>query len=175
MSLKNFRLIQIAPCTTGGGKWRVLASFDREIGELLPRCNALLERAAYDPVNNTLTTRCYGRPVILGPGQVVIGQLPDPGLAEDILEALMDFLNRVIKQRDTITPLYEPKLDSTCREIYRLLPRTNCGACREGTCMAFAFSLWRGERLPEHCPALSADGLAGVNALLEKMQDPLLP
>lgn len=38
--------------------------------------------------------------------------------------------------------------------LYKLLPRTNCGACRHRQCMAFAVALAKGEADPDECPAL---------------------
>lgn len=39
-------------------------------------------------------------------------------------------------------------------ELYRRLPRTNCGLCPERQCMAFAVALARGDAAPEACPSL---------------------
>jgi hypothetical protein len=38
--------------------------------------------------------------------------------------------------------------------LYRLLPRTNCGLCRQRQCMAFAVALAKGEADPDACLAL---------------------
>lgn len=47
-------------------------------------------------------------------------------------------------------------------EIYRKLPKKNCGECRQNKCMPFALALLKGEAVPEECPSLSRDE---VNAL----------
>jgi acetyl-CoA decarbonylase/synthase complex subunit gamma len=39
-------------------------------------------------------------------------------------------------------------------DVYRLLPKTNCGECREANCMAFATRLVNGELLLADCPPL---------------------
>ena len=36
-------------------------------------------------------------------------------------------------------------------EIFKRLPRTNCRACGEATCLAFAVQVWQGRRLPREC------------------------
>jgi acetyl-CoA decarbonylase/synthase, CODH/ACS complex subunit gamma len=55
-------------------------------------------------------------------------------------------------------------------EVYRLLPRTNCGECAEPNCMAFATRLVNREVLLESCPPLyrpeHAAALAGLEGLL---------
>src|SRR5512139_3719279 len=42
-------------------------------------------------------------------------------------------------------------------ELYKRLPRTNCGACAEKACMPFAFALLKGEASLQDCPSLSED------------------
>ncbi|AGL02444.1 (Fe-S)-binding protein [Desulfoscipio gibsoniae] len=39
-------------------------------------------------------------------------------------------------------------------EIYRLLPKTNCGACQTLTCLAFAAALINGQKSLRDCPHL---------------------
>lgn len=55
-------------------------------------------------------------------------------------------------------------------EVYRLLPRTNCGECGEPNCMAFATRLVNRELALETCPPLAhpeyAEALAALEALL---------
>ena len=55
-------------------------------------------------------------------------------------------------------------------EVYRLLPRTNCGECGEPNCMAFATRLVNREVLLESCPPLYGPGhesaLGGLEGLL---------
>jgi len=44
-------------------------------------------------------------------------------------------------EREHCEPLYEKHTAANLMQIYRLLPRTNCGECGCGTCMAFAADL----------------------------------
>ena len=41
--------------------------------------------------------------------------------------------------------------------LYKRLPRTNCGLCRAGQCMAFAVALAKGDVDPDECPTLSEE------------------
>ena len=41
--------------------------------------------------------------------------------------------------------------------LYKRLPRTNCGLCQAGQCMAFAVALAKGEADPGQCPPLSEE------------------
>lgn len=53
-------------------------------------------------------------------------------------------------------------------DIFRILPRTNCGDCGEKTCMAFAFLLLERKRVPQDCPYLAE----GKKKELEKLLAP---
>ncbi|RMG75160.1 MAG: DUF3786 domain-containing protein [Nitrospirae bacterium] len=64
-------------------------------------------------------------------------------------------------------------------EIYKLLPKTNCGECPQKTCMAFALSVLKGEVSAEQCPYLSEEAkeiLSGIEIkdwkaeLIEKLK-----
>ena len=40
------------------------------------------------------------------------------------------------------------------RDIYKLLPKTNCKKCGQPTCLVFATQIMEGGKGPEHCPPL---------------------
>lgn len=42
-------------------------------------------------------------------------------------------------------------------ELYRRLPRTNCGACAQKTCMPFAVALAKGDATADACPGLTPE------------------
>lgn len=50
----------------------------------------------------------------------------------------------------------------TAMEIYRLLPKTNCGECRFPTCLAFAMQLANQKVALEACPYVSDDAKAAL-------------
>ena len=39
-------------------------------------------------------------------------------------------------------------------QLYKLLPKLNCGKCGDPSCMAFVYKLQKGERKAEACPPL---------------------
>ena len=55
-------------------------------------------------------------------------------------------------------------------ELLKLLPRTNCRACGQPTCLVFATRLSSGEAVPEACPELAAETLALVQNYLQQFQ-----
>jgi len=67
------------------------------------------------------------------------------------LERVRVWANEVWQQRGTLTPCYTPHQRPPALEVYKRLPGTNCRACGEKTCMAFAFRLWKAEVSPARC------------------------
>ena len=49
---------------------------------------------------------------------------------------------------------------NTPLEVYKLLPKTNCGECGSYRCMAFAAAVIKQEKTLSDCPSL-ANGIAG--------------
>ena len=67
--------------------------------------------------------------------------LTDVRGAEEAAALCRSYYERILKvlaRKDAITPLYEARLTLGVLDIYRMLPRTNCGICQLPTCMAFA-------------------------------------
>jgi len=57
-------------------------------------------------------------------------------------------------------------------DVYKLLPRTNCGECGEANCMAYATRLVNGELLLTDCPPIHTDEYAGPREKLEVLLAP---
>lgn len=54
-------------------------------------------------------------------------------------------------------------------DIYKALPKTNCGDCGLPTCMSFALSAFRGERIAGDCPHLRRDVAEAVTKDIAKV------
>lgn len=57
-------------------------------------------------------------------------------------------------------------------DVYKLLPKTNCGECREANCMAFATRLVNGELVLGDCPPLYTEKYTAARAALEDLMAP---
>lgn len=171
MFLRGYRIIGAGQCLADGSQFRVTALLTEDISPLLPYLNAALNYCTYEPAGPTLTLRCKGSPVILHPNRVVVGQLREIDHAEDILDALVEFINQVNDQKETLKPEFQVKEMSQPREIYAILPKTNCGDCGDATCLAFTVKLVKGEKRPEDCPCLSADLAGAIYAILEGIDE----
>jgi hypothetical protein len=53
-------------------------------------------------------------------------------------------------------------------EIYKKLPKKNCGRCRQKTCMPFAFSLLSGDVDLSECPELSESEVVELKGFIQK-------
>ncbi|MBF0565768.1 MAG: hypothetical protein HQK89_11035 [Nitrospirae bacterium] len=54
-------------------------------------------------------------------------------------------------------------------ELYKELPKTNCGQCDERTCLAFAISVVKGSKYLNLCPFLQEDKLQRLSRSLKKV------
>ena len=52
-------------------------------------------------------------------------------------------------------------------ELYKKLPKKNCGECRQKTCMPFALSVIKGEAQLSECPYLTGDARDAIEASLK--------
>jgi len=57
-------------------------------------------------------------------------------------------------------------------DVYKLLPKTNCGECREANCMAFATRLVNGEMVMADCPPLHTVEYATAREALAHLMTP---
>jgi len=57
---------------------------------------------------------------------------------------------------------------TTPLEIYRVLPKSNCGKCDISTCLAFAAAVIKQEKNLSDCPYLDTEVIAGMHGKIEK-------
>ncbi|BAF60434.1 predicted NADH:ubiquinone oxidoreductase [Pelotomaculum thermopropionicum SI] len=171
MYLRNYKIVGIGPCRAEGSMFRATAILSRDIAGLLPYLNAALKWCAYEPFVPSLTFKCKGSPVVLHPDRVIVGQLREVDAAEEILDAVIAFINRVYTKKDSLHPQPLPKELPQPAGIYQLLPQTDCGGCGEATCIAFTVKLVKGEKKVEDCPSISPERAGRILTLLATIDD----
>jgi ArsR family metal-binding transcriptional regulator len=88
------------------------------------------------------------------------------------LAVLLALPNQAWARREEIKPKREGRRAPRPLDVYELLPRTNCGACGEVTCMAFAFGLLESRHRPEECAGLVASQVAAhLHAMIALLCD----
>ncbi len=147
-------IAHILPCLADPEKIRFIAYLDRDVSEILPYLNSVLEGAIYNHQGRTLTLRKGGRLVSLHPRKIAGGKLDDLEDARRTVEWLKDLANHCRENRGTIEPNFERRRRLTALDVYKLLPAANCGRCGERTCLAFALRLTQEELGAERCPEL---------------------
>ena len=146
----------LPPCHPGEVEWvKAEAELTDDISPVLPYLNAMMKGTIYDPENHVLNFKMGGRGITLYARKIVVTRLRDQKDAEEVLEKLRNLINRVWEQRDKIKPSYKTRTKITALDIYKYLPKTNCGACGVPTCLAFALKIIGEEVSIQDCRPLS--------------------
>jgi ArsR family metal-binding transcriptional regulator len=147
-------------CHKGASVWSAIARLSRDVSEVMPYLNAVLEKAVYDQENDYLIWKEGGRKYALRPQELAVSLILDREQATELVEKAVAEINRVWERRTEITPDHSRRTPPRLLDILKLLPRTNCGACGVQSCMAFAAELVEGTLSPEDCPPLAEDAEA---------------
>jgi len=151
-SLKIFN----SECNPGAMSVHCMALLDQDIGAVLPFLNASLGGFEYVREPPAVTFRTQGKLITVHGDKIMINALKDEAEARKIVDWLQREINAAWEQRDTITPAYQGLPRPKVMTILKLLPRTNCRACGEPTCMVFAVRMAEGVKAVEECPPLAA-------------------
>jgi len=172
--LKSITLCYVAPCMADEKKIRLIAYFNRDITEILPYLNAVIKGASYNKNAAILTYAKERRLINLYNIKVAIAKADDIIDAWVVLDEVKTLINNTYSGRDTITPSYEEKVKVTALQIYGWLPKTNCRACGEATCLAFACKLLQGEQKLLKCAPLSTESKFAENKkIMQEMVEAL--
>ena len=151
-------IVVLAPCVADRERLRLTAHISGDVADALPYLNAELPKASFVSRVPVLTFMDGHRMVSLFRDRVGIAKADDIVDAWASLERLRCLVNDVWSRRDFITPSSELRRRPPALEIYKRLPGTNCRACGEASCMAFAWAVWRGDAEPRLCqPVFSGD------------------
>lgn len=159
----------LAPCVADPTKIRLVAHISGDLTATLAYLNAKMPHASFSPDGPTLTYMDDYRMVSLYPRRIAVAKADDLVDAWRTLEGVRCRANRAWAQREEIEPCFERRKRPPALEIYRRLPRTNCGLCSEPTCMAFAFKVWQGQRSPKDCRPVFAGDFGHLRDALEEI------
>jgi ArsR family metal-binding transcriptional regulator len=161
-------IMVLAPCVADETKIRLIAHISGDLTEVFPYLNAEMERASFNAAGPTFTFMEGYRMISLYPRRMALAKADEIVDAWRTLEAIRRRANEVWARRAEITPSYEMREKPPALEIFKRLPRTNCRACGEQTCLAFALRLWAGGGQPSQCkPVFGGDYRHLRPALLE--------
>jgi len=155
MFVEYITLDHTRPCLAEPGKLIVVGKPSRAIDEVLPLLNAILPNViSYNPRAPSLVLRRKPGFITLTPDTVYITQVTDADEGLELLSALRDLLNQTWDARETIQPRNQARRTPRPLDVWELLPRTNCRACGEATCMAFAVGLLQARHTLDECAPL---------------------
>jgi ArsR family metal-binding transcriptional regulator len=158
MILKTYKLAVSPPeCLPSAVTVSAQVDFDDDLEELLPYLNSEFAPCVYDADVPFLRFKRRGKIFAVYPKRILINPLSDEEEAEEVFRAIREEINSVAERKQEIQPSTWSLSSLKPLDIFRLLPRTNCGLCKKVTCMAFAAAVAGGEALPESCPVLLDD------------------
>ena len=144
-------IMVLAPCVADHKKLRLIVHTSSNIEESFPYLNAELTTGTYTHEIKTFTFMDGYRIISLYGHRLTLAKTDDIVDTWRVLEKIRCMVNEVWSRRSQIQPSYELKKKPPALEIYKRLPGSNCGACGQKTCMAFAMFLWNGEAHPSQC------------------------
>jgi ArsR family metal-binding transcriptional regulator len=169
MLLNNYTKEMFLPkCNPSFQSVHCVAHLDKDISEVLPYLNTVLEGSDYVRLPPSLTLRIHGKLITLHSREIYVNALRDEAEAEAILEWLKKEINDAWDKRGGIEPTYEPPPVPQMLEILKLLPKTNCRKCGQPTCTVFALRAAEGIKGPEDCPELKEDKRAMLEEYLSR-------
>ncbi len=144
----------VAQCYADRRKTRIITHHDNDVSPLMPYLNSVMKSAQYNPGAPTLLFKRGVRVITLYPNKIAIAKADDMRDAWLLLKELKDLIADVSSRLDEIAPDHSRSEPPTPLDIYKLLPRVNCGQCGSPTCLAFAALLAASEIHPNDCPLL---------------------
>ena len=153
--IRGFDMELVSPaCHPGADRWSAQAHLNVDISEVLPYLNGRFDEADYDDAAKVLVLQTGGKKYAFRPTVISAAPAENREEAYHMLQEIVELVNDTWRKRSVIEPSLEKKALPTVMEIYRYLPRSNCGACGYSTCMAFAAGLRSGETDLSCCPPL---------------------
>jgi ArsR family metal-binding transcriptional regulator len=153
--LKSYRLeIFNNECMPGAMTVQCFAHLDQDVSKALPYLNTVLGGFEYTKDPPSVTFRPQGKLVTVHANKIAINALKDEEEARKIVEWLQREINAAWERRDSIEPSTEGLPRPKVIEIFKQLPRNNCGECGAPTCLVFATMVAEGSKGGDDCPPL---------------------
>lgn len=136
--------------------WSASFRLDQDLKHLFPYINAVLDDAVYYENPEHVRFLFDGYRCFLYPNLTVAHFFESKMAAKDFIACLIDFLNDIYNQKETIRPNYDQIKQVPIIDILKILPKTNCRECGYLTCMAFAAAIIKGKVAVDKCPSLAS-------------------
>jgi len=144
-------IVVLAPCVADPTKIRLIAHTSRDMSQAFPYMNAEMREACYNAKGPTFTFMDGYRMISMYPQRIAVAKADEIVDGWRTLEMIRCRINEVWAQRAQIEPCFEMRERPPALEIFKRLPKTNCRACGEATCLAFAVRVQMGELPVSKC------------------------
>jgi ArsR family metal-binding transcriptional regulator len=138
-------------CIADPTKIRIIAKIEGEVQNAFPYLNRVREDAVYNQAIQTITIKEGEKIITIHPIHITMTMIQDEKEAVEMLEKLKELINSTYERRTEIEPLFEMRESLKVKEILKYLPLTNCRACGERSCFAFAYKFLKKEIELERC------------------------
>ena len=153
----------------------IVAKFDNEIGDVIPTLFIKnVGHSSYVESENILTIKVHGRLMTFYPdGRVAMNQIWDERVAKELMDNLIKEVNdayeELLEEGPPTAEDLKRALSLSWKDVYELLPKTNCGECGYETCLSFAVDVLRGDAKLSECDPLKRMGEKADKLVLEKL------
>lgn len=148
---KDFH-IKSPDCHPGAAVYRAHFKLDHDISSVFPYINAVADNALYYENPHYIKFMLNNHKCAAYPEEIIAGVFENRDQALSFFQELEEFINDIFSRRDSIQPDHTKHKYIPVIEIYKQLPKTNCGDCGFATCMAFADAVSKGEADICKCP-----------------------
>jgi len=159
-----------AACNPSSPIVNIRVFLDKDLSEILPYLNATQEKAKYYPTVPYVNFLWKGRPVNVRESTITAFGFESDTQARSEAELIVSEIERVIEGKADIEPDGTPYSPPAVLDILRHLPRiSGCSECGQGSCMAFAAAVSRGDCRIEECFPLKEEIYSDNRSALEKI------
>jgi ArsR family metal-binding transcriptional regulator len=135
---------------TRGARFRL----DWDLSPLFPLINAVVPDARLYETPCYIKFQLNAHLCAFHPHEGVFSPVKDYTEARTFLDDLVAFIQNLFARKAEIVPNHRKFNPVSALDIFQLLPRSNCRACGQATCMAFAAAVSRQKSSPAECPHL---------------------
>jgi ArsR family metal-binding transcriptional regulator len=166
------------PCLLEPRKLQITAQSDRPLKDVIPILYLAVPHSRYAKAFGSVTFLLEGKLVtVYSSGDINVGCVLREEIAVKLLEKLKALLDKAFEYYEKYGPpdprLIEDKQRLNPLEIFKHLPKTNCGECGEQGCFPFAVKLSNGEKTLQECPQIQSPEHNSERIYLERMLQPI--
>ncbi|MDA8163330.1 MAG: hypothetical protein M0022_10590 [Desulfobacteraceae bacterium] len=150
-------VLEASACHIDRPCYRAKINTENSLCPIMPYVNADAKVILYEPADDVLIFRLDRYKVALRPNELTVGSVPDLIEGRHAVSMAITYLNELWKRRGGVTPNHHARKRPAAFEIYKVLPKSNCKACGEASCLAFATKLALAEAEIDSCAPLNDD------------------